>query len=90
LALHGLPNAGLSLLGIFGLQLATILVGAVIVEQLFNLPGIGRMLVGDVGGRDLVKVQGEIFVMTSFVLVVGFAVDVVHRFVDPRQRERVA
>lgn len=90
LLIHGLPNAGLSLVTVFGLQVATVLVGAVVIEQLFNLPGIGRMLVGDVGGRDLVKVQSEIFVMTAFVLVVGFAIDIVHRLIDPRQRQRAA
>ena len=50
-------------------------------------PGIGRMLVADVGNRDLPKVQGELLVLTGFVLVVGVVVDLVHRVIDPRQRE---
>ena len=57
------------------------------IEQLFSLPGIGRMLVADVSARDLPKVQGELLVLTGFVLVVGFAVDLLHRVIDPRQRE---
>lgn len=84
---HGLPNVGLSVITVLGLQIAGIIVGAVVIEQLFSLPGIGRMLVGDVGGRDLPKVQGELLVLTGFVLVVGFVVDLVHRVIDPRQRE---
>ncbi len=61
--------------------------GAVVIEQLFSLPGIGRMLVADVGARDLPKVQGELLALTAFVLIVGFVVDLVHRVLDPRQRE---
>nr|WP_221189202.1 ABC transporter permease [Microbacterium proteolyticum] len=84
---HGLPNVGLSIITVLGLQVAGVIVGAVIIEQLFTLPGIGRMLVGDVASRDLPKVQGELLALTGFVLFVGFLVDLVHRLVDPRQRE---
>ena len=45
---HGLPNVGLSVITVLGLQVAGIIVGAVVIEQLFSLPGIGRMLVADV------------------------------------------
>jgi peptide/nickel transport system permease protein len=74
-------------LSVLGVQIAGLLVGAVVVEQLFSLPGVGRMLVTDVGRRDLTKVQSELLVLTGLVLVVGFAVDVLHRVLDPRQRE---
>ena len=84
---HGLPNVGLSVVTVLGLQIAGIIVGAVVIEQLFTLPGIGRMLVTDVASRDLPKVQGELLALTGFVLVVGFVVDLVHRLIDPRQRE---
>ena len=84
---HGLPNVGLSVISVLGLQVAGIVVGAVIIEQLFILPGIGRMLVADVDARDLPMVQGELLILTGFVLLVGFLVDIVHRLLDPRQRE---
>lgn len=84
---HGLPNVGLSIITVLGLQVAGIIVGAVVIEQLFGLPGIGRMLVEDVGNRDLPKVQGELLALTGFVLIVGFVVDLTHRVMDPRQRE---
>lgn len=87
LVFHGLPNVGLSVVTVLGLQIAGIIVGAVVIEQLFTLPGIGRMLVADVSARDLPKVQGELLALTGFVLVVGFLVDLVHRLLDPRQRE---
>ena len=84
---HGLPAVGLSIITVLGIQVAGIIVGSVVVEQLFTLPGIGRMLVVDVGTRDLVKVQGELLVLTGMVLIIGFAVDLLHRALDPRQRE---
>ncbi|MBD8022151.1 ABC transporter permease [Microbacterium gallinarum] len=84
---HGLPDVGLSVITVLGLQVAGIIVGAVIIEQLFTLPGIGRMLVADVSARDLPKVQGELLVLTGFVLIIGFVVDLVHRLIDPRERE---
>ncbi|KQO64657.1 ABC transporter permease [Curtobacterium sp. Leaf261] len=84
---HGLPSVSLTVLAVLGVQIAGLLVGAVVVEQLFSLPGIGRMLVTDVGRRDLTKVQSELLVLTGLVLLVGFAVDVAHRALDPRQRE---
>ena len=84
---HGLPSVGLSIVTVLGLQVAGIMVGAVVIEQLFSLPGIGRMLVEDTGNRDLVKVQGELLVLTGLVLLIGFLVDLLHRVLDPRQRE---
>lgn len=84
---HGLPSVALTVLAVLGIQIAGLLVGAVVVEQLFSLPGVGRMLVTDVGRRDITKVQSELLVLTGLVLVVGFAVDVLHRVLDPRQRE---
>jgi len=87
LILHGIPAVGLSIVTVLGLQIAGIIVGSVVIEQLFTLPGIGRMLVADVGTRDLIKVQSELLVLTGLVLIVGFIVDLVHHFVDPRQRE---
>jgi peptide/nickel transport system permease protein len=86
---HGLPGVLLSVIAVIGLEIAALLVGAVIVESLFQLPGVGRMLVTDVANRDLVKVQSELLVLTGMILVVGAVVDVLHRVLDPRLRERL-
>lgn len=83
---HGLPAVGLSIISMLGLQIASLLVGAVVIEQLFNLPGLGRMLIVDVGNRDLLKVQSTLFVLTAVILVLGALIDVVHRLIDPRMR----
>jgi peptide/nickel transport system permease protein len=85
---HGLRNAAPPVISVLGLELATLIVGAVIVEQVFNLPGVGAMLITDVGDRDLAMVQGEVLAITAAILVIGFAVDVAHRLIDPRLGSR--
>jgi peptide/nickel transport system permease protein len=84
---HGLPSVALSIVSSLGLQVAGVIVGAVIVEQLFNLPGIGRMLVADVGARDLPKVQSEILSLAAIILILGVCMDIAHRLLDPRLRQ---
>ncbi len=84
----GLPGVGLSIVSVLGLQFAGLLTGAVVVEQLFRLPGLGRMLLIDIGNRDLVKVQSTLLVLTGLVLIVGVLIDVIHRLIDPRLRVR--
>lgn len=83
---YGLPDASLSIISVIGLQAASMITGAIVVETLFALPGIGSMLVGDVANRDLVKVQSEVLLLVAFVLVVGLVLDIVHRAIDPRLR----
>lgn len=83
---HGLRNASLPVISILGVQVATLIAGVVVIERVFNLPGVGQMIVKDVGQRDINKVQGTVLLLAIVVLVVGFLVDVVQRFVDPRLR----
>jgi peptide/nickel transport system permease protein len=83
---HGLRNASLPIISILGVQIASLIAGVVVIERVFNLPGVGQMLVRDIGSRDLEKVQGTVLLLAIIVLVVGFLVDVVHRLVDPRLR----
>ncbi|MFF3440001.1 ABC transporter permease [Streptosporangium sp. NPDC002721] len=83
---HGLRNAAMPVVSVLGIQFASLVVGAVVVENAFNLPGVGRMLLADVGNRDLVKVQGTVLLLSALVLVIGTVIDVVHRLLDPRLR----
>ena len=83
---HGLRNASLPIISILGVQIASLIAGVVVIEGVFNLPGVGRMLVRDIGSRDLEKVQGTVLLIAIIVLVIGFVVDVLHRVVDPRLR----
>lgn len=83
---HGLPNAGISVLSVVSLQTASLIGGAVVIEALFALPGLGSKLVADVGNRDLLAVQGIIVFLTGLVLTIGLLIDITHRLIDPRQR----
>lgn len=83
---RGMPGVGLSIVSLLGLQVAGLIVGAVIIEQLFSLPGLGKMLVVNVGNRDLPMVQTILLVLTGMILAVGTLVDIVHRILDPRLR----
>jgi peptide/nickel transport system permease protein len=83
---HGLRNASLPIISILGVQVASLIAGVVVIERVFNLPGVGQMLVRDIGARDLEKVQGTVLLLAILVLVLGFLVDVLHRVVDPRLR----
>lgn len=83
---HGLRNASLSLVTVVGLQLATLLVGAIVIEQVFALPGLGQLLLTAVAQRDLVLVQGTVMVLVLAVLVINALVDLSYLALDPRLR----
>ena len=86
LFVHGLRNAAIPVITVAGVQLATLLVGAVIIEQIFVLPGIGSELVRAVANRDLVAVQGIVMVLVLLVLIINLIVDILVPIVDPRIR----
>jgi peptide/nickel transport system permease protein len=85
---HALRNAAVPVVTVLGLQLSTLLIGAVVIENVFGLPGLGRMLLQDVGNRDLLKVQGVVMVLAAAVLFVNFLVDIVYHLIDPRLRSQ--
>ncbi|WP_055427575.1 ABC transporter permease [Bifidobacterium aesculapii] len=80
----GLRLAAPQLVSVAGLTFASMITGVMVVENLFALPGLGALLVGDVGNRDLVAVQSELFLLAAFFLTLGLAVDLAHRALDPR------
>ena len=72
------------LVSVVGLTFAQMITGVMVVENLFALPGLGAMLVTDVGNRDLIAVQSELFLLAAFFLLLGLVVDLTHRALDPR------
>ncbi|MBE7699669.1 ABC transporter permease [Oerskovia sp. Sa1BUA8] len=86
LARHGLRNGAVPVVAILGIELATSLLGAVVVENVFALPGLGTLLVSSVAGRDLPVVQALVLGLTALVLVTNFLVDLAQRGIDPRLR----
>jgi len=72
---HGFRNAAIPIVTVLGIQITALLVGAIVIENVFVLPGLGRLLFQSVGNRDLVVVQDVVMLLTAVVLVVNFAVD---------------
>ena len=85
---HGTRNAALSVVTVLGLQAGAMLVGAIIVEQVFQLPGLGSLLLQAVSQRDLPVVQGIAVLLVFVVLVLSLVVDVLYLAIDPRLRGR--
>ena len=83
---HALPASLTSMLTLIGLQIAGAMTGAVVIEQIFGLPGIGRTLLLAISRRDLVLVQGIVLVVASAYVIVNFVVDLAYRLTDPRLR----
>lgn len=87
---HGVRNGSVPVIAILGIELSTTLLGAVVVESVFTLPGLGNMLLDAIARHDFPNIQGVLVVSTLFVLLVGFAADIVQRLVDPRLRQSVS
>ncbi|MFJ2111511.1 ABC transporter permease [Streptomyces sp. NPDC087850] len=87
---HGLRNGAVPVISVLGIELATTLLGAVVVETVFALPGLGSMLAQAVTQHDYPTVQGVLFVSTFAVLVIGFVSDLAQRLVDPRLRGQLS
>lgn len=87
---HGIRNGAVPVISVLGIELASTLLGAVVVERVFALPGLGSMLLLGIEQRDYPNVQGVLFVSTLLVLLLGFAADLLQRLIDPRLRGRMA
>lgn len=87
---HGVRNGSVPVIAVLGIELSTTLLGAVVVESVFTLPGLGSMLLTGIQQHDYPNIQGVLVVSTLFVLIVGFLADIAQRIVDPRLRTSVS
>jgi peptide/nickel transport system permease protein len=83
---HGLRNALIPVLTVFGLQMAWLLGGAVIIEQVFAWPGMGRLMIQAVQAKDMAVIQAGVFVFALIVMFSNLIVDILYAFIDPRIR----
>ncbi len=83
---HVLGNSLISVLTLIGLQVGQLLAGAVVIEMVFHLPGLGRLLILAVQQRDLQLVQGIVTVLVGAIIVINFLVDLTYSWLDPRIR----
>ncbi|MCK9521089.1 MAG: ABC transporter permease, partial [Dehalococcoidia bacterium] len=83
---HGLKNAFIPVITIVGLQVGVALSGTIILESIFNMPGVGRYLVGAITQRDYPSIQGVVLVLAIAIVIVNIAVDIAYAALDPRIR----
>ena len=81
---HVLRNAFVPVLTVMGLQFANLLTGTIVVEQVFSLPGLGRLIFQAIANRDLVVVRNVVMLLAAAVIVINFVVDVLYAVIDPR------
>jgi len=79
-----LKNAFLPIIPLTGMLLLELITGVVIIEQIFSIPGIGRLLVQSVLMRDIPLIQGLIFYTSTFVVLLNFVIDILYSLLDPR------
>jgi len=83
---HALPNAMIPIITVIGLQMGFLLGGVVVIESVFALPGMGRLVVDAINQRDYPMVQGVILLLTGIVMLTSLVVDLMYAYVDPRIR----
>jgi len=81
---HVLRNAMIPVITVAGLQFAELLAGTIVVESVFYLPGMGRLIFQSIQNRDLIVVQNCVMLLAAMVIVVNFVVDVLYAAIDPR------
>jgi peptide/nickel transport system permease protein len=87
---HAFRNALIPVVTIVGLQMGELLAGAIVIENVFNLPGLGRLVFLAIGQRDLAVVQGVSLLIAFLIVVINFSVDVLYGVVDPRIRAGIS
>ncbi|AVT10412.1 ABC transporter permease [Paracidovorax avenae] len=81
---HVLRNAMIPVVTVMGLQFANLLAGTIVVENVFYLPGLGRLIFQSIANRDLIVVRNCVMLLAAMVIVVNFAVDLLYAAIDPR------
>jgi peptide/nickel transport system permease protein len=85
---HAVRNALIPVLTIIGLQFSFLLAGGIIIEQIFFLPGLGRLIFQSISARDLIVVESVVMLLVFVVILVNFLVDLAYAAVDPRLRTK--
>ena len=85
---HVLRNAMIPVLTIMGLQFANLLAGTIVVENVFALPGIGRLILQSITNRDVVVVRDLVVLLAAMVVAINFLVDMLYAVIDPRLKAR--
>jgi peptide/nickel transport system permease protein len=85
---HVLPNALVPIVTIVGMQFAAVVTGTIVIENVFYLPGLGRLIFQSIANRDLPTVQALVMMFAVIVVTANFIVDLLYLVIDPRLKER--
>lgn len=83
---HGMRNAAIPVVTVLGLQLSSLFVGAVVIENVFALPGLGKLLLDSIGNREIIMIQDIVMLLVVVTLLISLVVDLAHVAIDPRLR----
>jgi len=83
---HAFRNAIIPVITIIGLQTGDLLAGAIIIENVFHLPGVGRLVFQAIGQRDLPVIQGVVLFIAFVIVIINFMTDLAYAYLDPRIR----
>lgn len=83
---HGLRNAAIPVITVVGVQMAFLVIGAVVIERVFVIPGLGSLLIDSIGNRDLMTVQSVVMVLVVITIVINLLVELTYTVLDPRIR----
>jgi peptide/nickel transport system permease protein len=83
---HGVRSAINPIVTLFGLEVGVLLGGAILVETVFNIPGIGRLSYQSIQSSDFPVIQGTVIIASMFIILANIVVDVVYAYLDPRVR----
>jgi len=83
---HGLRNAFIPILTVIGQSIATLIAGAVVTETVFNIPGIGQLIINAITRRDFEVIQGAILIIAAIYVFINLAIDLLYGLIDPRVR----
>jgi peptide/nickel transport system permease protein len=79
-----LRNALIPVITVMGMQFSELLAGTIVVENVFYLPGLGRLIFQAIGNRDLIVVRDSVMLLAAMVVIVNFIVDILYAVIDPR------
>ncbi|MEM7255418.1 MAG: ABC transporter permease subunit, partial [Pseudomonadota bacterium] len=86
LLVHAMRPSSFSFITLLGLQVGNLIGGSIIIESIFALPGVGRLLIGAINARDFIVIQGCVTFIAIAYVIINFAVDMCYALLDPRVR----
>jgi peptide/nickel transport system permease protein len=85
--LHAMKNAFIPVVTVIGMQFGYLLGGSIVIEVVFSIPGMGRLLINSINGRDYIMLQGIVLVYTTLFVLINLSVDLTYFYLNPKLRD---